>query len=216
MANDTAPPRLALWSMVAAAVALIVGTAIVSAPLPAPRFHGSVYTEVSPAADFSLVDSEGRQVTLQSYRGNPVLLFFGYTRCPDICPTTLARLTRGVAAARARDVRVLLVTVDPAHDTPSVLREYTRRFGPRVFGLTGDSAALARARAGYGAYVAAAPQKPAAGHGEHAGHAAPASAKLVHVGVVYGIDRHGNLQVVIAADATVEQVADDVRTLSRL
>ena len=216
MANDKAAPRWALWGMVTAALAVVVGVGIATAPRAAPRFHGTTY-DVAPAAEFSLVDSEGRPVTLQSYRGTPVLLFFGYTRCPDICPTTLAKLTRAIAAARSRDVRVLLVTVDPAHDTPSVLREYTRRFGPRVFGLTGDSAALARARAGYGAYVAAAPQKPAAGHGEHATHAsAGAAAKTVHSGVVYGIDRRGNLQVVISDTATPEQVTDDVRTLAGL
>ena len=210
---------MALAAMVAAAVAIVVATGIAIAPRTAPAFHGTTYTEVAPAAQFSLVDQDGRPVSLDSYRGHPVLLFFGYTRCPDVCPTTLTKLTKAMkdAGGNADDIRILLITVDPANDTPGTLRDYTRHFGPAVAGLTGDSAALAAARQGYGAYVeqiaaAAAP----AGHGEHAGHAPAARAKTVHSGVVYGIDRRGNLQVVISDSATPDEVRDDVRTLAGL
>ena len=216
MAYDRArAARLALWTAAAGVLAVVAAAGIALRPSAAPRFHGTTYTEVAPAAEFSLVDHDGRPVSLRSYRGAPVLLFFGYTRCPDICPTTLSRLTRAIEAADAEGVRVLLVTVDPAHDTPAELAAYARRFGPAVVGLTGDSAALAQARAGYGAYVAAMPAAPAAGaHAAHGDHAT--AAKTVHSGVVYGIDRRGNLQVVIPDDATPEHLADDVRTLSRL
>jgi protein SCO1/2 len=169
------------------------------------------------------VDHDGRRVSLDSYRGKPVLLFFGYTRCPDVCPTTLSKLTKAVhdAGGDAEDIRILLVTVDPANDTPGALKKYTGHFGPAVIGLTGDSASLATARHGYGAYVEkmAAPA-PAASHGAHGGHApasaAPAAMKTVHSGVVYGIDRRGNLQVVISDGAPADQVRDDVRTLAGL
>ncbi|HEX8904455.1 MAG TPA: SCO family protein, partial [Longimicrobiaceae bacterium] len=148
--------------------------------------------------------------------GRPLLLFFGYTRCADFCPQTLGRLSRAVAAAGedAEDARILLVTVDPAHDTPAALKRYVARFGPRVSAATGDSAALAAAWRGYGAYVvpAAAPA-PAMSHA-HAGAPKP-PAQLVHGGVVYGIDRAGNLQVVISDGATEDEIRDDVRTLSR-
>lgn len=211
---------MALIGVVAAAVAILVATGIAVAPRQAPSFHGTTYTEVAPAAQFSLVDHDGRPVSLDSYRGHPVLLFFGYTKCPDVCPTTLARLTNAMkeAGGDAEDIRVLLITVDPANDTPAVLKRYTGNFGPAVVGLTGDSAALDVARRGYGAYVeqlAAAPTPPAP-HGGHAGHAPPAAARTVHSGVVYGIDRRGNLQVVISDSATPEQVEDDIRTLARL
>lgn len=218
-----AAPRLALWTCVVVMMALVVGAAVAVSPRPAPRFHGTTYTEVLPAADFALTDHEGRAVTLRSYRGAPVLLFFGYTHCPDVCPLTLDRLTRALRAAGrdARDVRVLLVTLDPARDTPAALKTYAARFSPAIVGLTGDSAALAKARAGYGSFVAQVPAQPAAAHA-HEGHAAapaesePPALKTVHPGVVYGIDRRGNLQVVITEGAPVEQIADDVRTLSRL
>jgi protein SCO1/2 len=225
MAENNAPvPRVALGTAVAVAVAILVATGIAIAPRTAPTFHGTTYTEVAPAAQFSLVDQDGRRVSLDSYRGKPVLLFFGYTKCPDVCPTTLNKLTRAMkdAGGDAQDIQVLLITLDPANDTPGTLRKYTEHFGAAVVGLTGDSAALATARQGYGAFVekvaAAAPSSAA--HGEHDPHAehaaAPAAARVAHSGVVYGIDRRGNLQVVISEGATQEQVRDDVRTLAGL
>lgn len=218
--NSTPTPRLALGMVVAVAVAILVATGIAIAPRTAPAFHGTTYTEIAPAAQFSLVDQNGRPVSLDSYRGTPVLLFFGYTQCPDVCPTTLNKLTKAMADAGgdARDIRVLLITLDPANDTPGTLRKYTGHFGPAVVGLTGDSAALATARQGYGAYVeqvaAAAPAPAHAGHGEHG--APPAGVKNVHSSVVYGIDRRGNLQVVISDTATPDEVRDDIRTLAEL
>jgi protein SCO1/2 len=222
--NKAPAPGLALWACVAVMLAIVVGAAVAVAPRPAPRFHGTTYTDVAPAAEFALTDHDGRAVSLASYRGTPVLLFFGYTHCPDVCPLTLDRLTRAVRTAGrgARDTRILLVTLDPARDTPAALKAYTARFGPAVVGLTGDSAALAQARAGYGAYVEQVPAQPAAAGHAHGAHAyaadasAPAALKTVHSGVVYGIDRRGNLQVVITDGAPIEQIADDVRTLSRL
>lgn len=219
-------PRLALGTAVGVAVAILVATGIAIAPRKAPTFHGTTYTETAPAAQFSLVDQDGRRVSLDTYRGRPVLLFFGYTKCPDVCPTTLNKLSVAMkdAGGDAEDIRVLLITVDPANDTPGALKKYTRHFGAGVIGLTGDSASLAVARQGYGAYVekvAAAAPAPAHGeqsaHGEHAAHApAPAAAMTVHSGVVYGIDRRGNLQVVISDSATPDQIRDDVRTLAGL
>ncbi|WP_420125518.1 SCO family protein [Longimicrobium sp.] len=220
--QKTAPaPRLALWTCVVVMVAIVVVAAIAAAPRPTPRFHGTTYTEVLPAGDFALTDHEGRPVSLRSYRGAPVLLFFGYTNCPDVCPLTLDKLTRALRTAgrRTEDVRILLVTLDPARDTPAALKAYAARFGPAVTGLTGDSASLAKAAEGYGAYITRAPAQPAVhAHGAHAAPPAAVAAaiKTVHPGAVYGIDRNGNLQVVISDGATLEQVVDDVRTLARL
>ncbi|HEX5725138.1 MAG TPA: SCO family protein [Longimicrobiaceae bacterium] len=160
-----------------------------------PAFHGTTYQPPRAAPEFSLTDHDGRPVTLATYRGEPVLLFFGFTHCPDVCPLTLNRLARVAGGAR-----ILLVTVDPARDTPAALRAYAARFGERVTGLTGEPAALERARAGYGAFA-----EPA-----HGGHG-----MLAHTPVVYGIDRRGVLRVVISESATEAQVADDVRTLAR-
>lgn len=220
------PPVL---PMVLAIVAVLAGTAAYAAWLsipPRPAFHGTVY-EPAPAAGFRLADVDGRPVTLASLRGAPVLLFFGYTSCSDICPLTLDRLTRAVRELGdgAGGARIVFVTVDPAHDTPAVLRRYVSRFGPSVTALTGDSAALAAAWQGYSVYIAPqdgpSPAPGAAAHDHHDAHGAPhtaasPAAKLAHSGVVYGIDRAGNLRVIITEGAPVESMRDDIRTLARL
>ena len=178
-------------------LAVVVYMAAFRAP---PAFHGTTYDQVAPAAPFSLTDHTGRAVTLDDYRGKVVLLFFGFTHCPDVCPLTLSRLARVTdgLGRDAEDVRILLVTVDPERDTPAVLGEYVRRFTPRAVGLTGDSASLERAYRGYGVYSM---------EGHHG---------MTHSSVVYGIDREGNLQVVIPYEATDEAVRDDVRSLLSL
>ena len=117
---------------------------------------------------------------------------------------------------RAGDAQVLLVTVDPANDTPAELKLYVARFGGRVSGLTGDTAALGAAWRGYSVYVA----PSATGHHGAAAHHPPsapaAPAQLTHSGVVYGIDRRGDLRVVITEGARLEAMKHDIRALARL
>ena len=95
---------------------------------------------------FSLTDDAGRTVTADTYRGKIVMLYFGYTHCPDVCPTTLADLSQAVSklGAGASKVRILFVTVDPKRDTPQLLESYTRAFGPGFVGLRSDDPGLRR------------------------------------------------------------------------
>jgi protein SCO1 len=112
----------------------------------APRFRGSDVTGAGFGRDFALTDHEGRPRTLADFRGKAVALFFGYTHCPDVCPTTLAELAeamRRLGADHSR-VQVLFVTVDPERDTPELLRLYVPAFDPTFLGLRGDAAALER------------------------------------------------------------------------
>lgn len=92
-----------------------------------------------PDLEFSMTDAAGTPVTAADYRAKAVLLFFGYTHCPDVCPTTLARLQAAIGALRAHrdEVRVLFVTVDPARDSGALLARYASAFGPEVVGLRG-------------------------------------------------------------------------------
>ncbi|TBW53322.1 SCO family protein [Marinobacter halodurans] len=102
---------------------------------------------IMPPLDFKLVNEDGRTVTEEDYEkdGKATLLFFGYTHCPDVCPTTLARLAK-VTNALDKDLRdklqVLFVSVDPARDTPEAMATYTSAFGPEFIGMTGDKAEL--------------------------------------------------------------------------
>jgi protein SCO1/2 len=213
--------RLPLVPMLLALAAVVAGTGSYAAWLAAstrPPFHGTAY-DPAPAADFRLVDQDGRAATLAGYRGRPVLVFFGYTRCADYCPFTLDRLARAVRelGAKAGGARILLVTVDPAHDTPAVLGRYVARFGGRVQGLTGDTAALAAAWRAYSVHVApGTPAPAAAAHGHHPTLPATLPPALAHSGVVYGVDRRGDLRVVIPDGASLEETKHDIRALARL
>ncbi len=106
------------------------GIAVGEEPLP---IHDGV------GGDFAAQSSLGREVRLSEFRGKVVLLFFGYTSCPDVCPATLAHLKALVKSlgSAADDVQVLLVTVDPENDTPQHLREYLGQFDARFIGITG-------------------------------------------------------------------------------
>jgi protein SCO1/2 len=218
--------RLLLLLVLLAGVALVLMATYRLRAAQPPAFHGTAYEDTSPAPDFALTAQDGRRVTLADFRGRPVLLFFGYTNCPDVCPVTLSRLTRirEELGGAAGDAQILLVTMDPARDTPAVLGEYVKRYagGRGITGLTGDTAALSRAYAGYGAYLL--PQPPAdtvpraaqGEHGAHAEHGSGLHGAMPHSSVVYGIDRAGRLRVVISESATEAETRDDVRVLAGL
>ena len=109
------------------------------------RWHLHDITGFMPDLVFTLSDANtGAQVTAQAFRDKIVLLYFGYTHCPDVCPTTLAKLASAVTSLgqSGRSVQVLFVTVDPRRDTRAVLRRYTRAFGPEFVGLRGTQEQL--------------------------------------------------------------------------
>jgi protein SCO1 len=109
----------------------------------------------------ALVDQDGRKVTEASFAGRPYLVFFGFTHCPDVCPTTLFRISEVLKAAgdRGRDLRAAFITVDPERDTPAALKEYLSSFDPRIAGLTGDRPAVDAAIKAYRAFARKVPTK---------------------------------------------------------
>jgi len=109
-----------------------------------PPFKLQSISGLMPALQFHLTDDDGRPVTAQDYRGDVVLLYFGYTHCPDVCPTTLAMLAQAIKALgpAASQVRVLFVSVDPQRDSAALLKRYVGYFGPQFVGLRGNDSAL--------------------------------------------------------------------------
>ncbi|NQV55348.1 MAG: SCO family protein, partial [Rhodospirillales bacterium] len=103
---------------------------------------------------FNLIDHTGRKVTEQTYRGRHMLVFFGYTHCPDVCPATLSTLSNALdlLASDADKIYPLFITVDPARDTPAALKSYLINFRPGFIGLTGKEAALKKAEHAYRVY----------------------------------------------------------------
>jgi len=103
---------------------------------------GTWLSPAHPIAEFSATDQNGRPFTRGSLLGHPTLVFFGFTHCPEVCPTTLATLAQVNRAAGVKGMRVLLVTVDPGRDTPVVLKRYLQAFDPQFLGATGTPAQI--------------------------------------------------------------------------
>ncbi|HZZ59743.1 MAG TPA: SCO family protein [Roseiarcus sp.] len=137
-------------SSLAATLFSIVAIALLAGCDDAAKWRSTVISGSSPPLEFSMTRaSDGKPVTEADYRGQVVMLYFGYTFCPDVCPTTLSNVSRILdrLGPEARQVRVLFVTVDPNRDTLPVLKDYVKNFAPEIEGLRGapdQLAALAR------------------------------------------------------------------------
>jgi len=168
-----------------------------------PRFEAVDITGVDWGKGFALTDHNGVKRSLGDFGGQVVALFFGYTGCPDMCPTTLALLGASLErmGADARRVQVLFVTVDPKRDTPEVLAQYVPAFHPSFLGLHGDAPAIARTAKEFKVYFQA--QKP-----NDRGYYA-----VDHSGQVFVFDTHGRLRLFIKPESTPEAIAHDLRAL---
>ena len=156
------------------------------------------------APGFSLAGSNGAPVKLSSYRGKVVALGFGYTSCPDVCPTTLADLAkaRKKLGDAAKDFQVIYVTVDPERDNAALLREYLAAFDPTFLGATGAPAELAQVRMQYGIQT-----NRTEGRGKDAGYF------VHHSSYVYLIDRSGRLRAMMPFGVSVDDIVHDAKVL---
>lgn len=152
-------------------------------------------------ADFVLTAGSGEDFALNSVRGRIVLLSFGYTHCPDICPLTLARYRAVLNALgkQARELQPILITVDPTRDTPAKLQAYVRYFDPRIIGLTGTSAQLSVVERQYGAVASI------SGSGD--------KSEVSHSDYVYLLDDLGRVRRLYDQQASVADMVAEVRAL---
>jgi len=128
-----------------ATLALTIALAALLAGCADEGWHGKNITGLMPELEFTLTDENGNAVTEDVFAGRPVAMYFGFTHCPDICPTTLARLaaaTRRLPQSVSEDLQLAFVSVDPARDGPEQLDEYTGAFSDRMLGLTGTQKQL--------------------------------------------------------------------------
>ncbi|MGH8707005.1 MAG: SCO family protein [Burkholderiales bacterium] len=196
-----------LWFAVGAAALVLgafAGYAVWRTSAQPPKFNAVDVTGVPWGRELRLSDHSGQPRALSDFRGKVVMLFFGFTHCPDVCPTALATLAqaRRLLGEDARRVQGLFVTVDPKRDTPQVLAKYVTAFDPSFLGLYGDEAEVARAAAEFKIfYHAHAPDA----HGAYG---------VDHSGQVYVIDARGRLRLHIRShDAAPESIAHDLRLL---
>lgn len=170
-----------------------------------PQWNATRLPDDFPGLEFQLTGESGQPIDASSLRGRVVLLVFGYTACPDVCPGTLAKLERALARMpddAANRTRVLFVSVDPERDTPAVLARYTDAFGPRFLGATAGQDRLRAFVHGYGGSFSRGPR-------DHAG-----SYDVSHPSGVYAFDATGRARLLIRTDATIGAIAEDVRQLA--
>ncbi|MFO1394943.1 MAG: SCO family protein [Steroidobacteraceae bacterium] len=147
--------RILILAIVAFAAGLLIARGLATGPSRAPRTERATVLDAPRALPpLTLVDQDGRPLGPDYFRGHWTLVFFGYTSCPDVCPTTLAMLVNVAKALRdlpqAERPRVLFVSVDPERDDPARLAAYVRFFDPAFEGATGDAAAVAAAAGAFG------------------------------------------------------------------
>ena len=184
------------------AVALIATT--IAAAAGATDLKTGAFNPPRVAPDFTLRGSNGGDVTLSRYRGKVVALGFGYTSCPDVCPTTLALFAeaRKKLGAARDDFQVLYVTVDPERDDAATLRKYVVSFDPTFVGLTGAPEKIGDVEKSYGVQVKK--LQPSNGSSNYFVH---------HSSFVYLIDRAGNLRAMVPYGVPVDDVMHDVKAL---
>lgn len=169
---------------------------------PVYVFHG-ITTDAPQAAEFALTTHNGARVRLSDFRGKLVLLYFGYTHCPGICPTTLAEINQALKALGRAAVRVqvMMVTIDPERDTPARLAAYMSHFNPAFLGLTGTPREVAAVASGYGIYYKK--DEPNA-RGEYL---------IDHTSMVMVIDPTGRVRLLFPFGTTVEEMTSDLNHL---
>ena len=170
------------------------------------NWYGSDVTGMMPDLEFTLTGPDGEQVDAKSLRGKPILVFFGFTSCPDVCPTTLTQLSvaRKNLGAQADDVQILLVSVDPDRDTPEVMKQYTASFGPWLLGLTGPENDLEALRKAYGVYAAMESSDEKGAY------------NVMHSAAVFGFDAKGQARLLISDVTDSEAVVSDLKNLINL
>lgn len=194
------------WIWVGAALLLVALLVLAGWWYRVPELHGVLLQSPRQADDFTLTASTGDPLALSDLRGQFVLLYFGYTFCPDVCPTTMNDLKQMAAALgekRMENVQVILVTVDPQRDTPEQLQLYTSAFHPDFLGMTGDLEAIQRVASQFGVFFEAQPGTPDTGY------------LVDHTSAVTVIDPEGYVRMIFPYGTTGEEMAADMSYLMR-
>ncbi len=191
---------------------LVVGLMALSALLAAcerrataPRleFTNTDLTGLPYAKDFALTDHNGKPRTLADFKGKVVLMFFGYTQCPDVCPTTMAEMSAAMKelGPQAEQVQVLFVTVDPERDTQQLLAEYVPAFDQRFLGLHGTAEQTAAVGKEFKVFYAKVPGKT------------PGSYTMDHTAASYVFDKQGKIRLLVRSGQGPAPIVHDLKLL---
>lgn len=206
--TEKAPPRarlkqirLLLWLLVGLAIAGTAALLLLPRPPvdtfptashpPTPKFGGP----------FTLVGADGKSFSSQALAGKPYAIYFGFTRCGDVCPTTLSRLVKlRREAANEQAMRIVFVTIDPANDGPKEVGQYAGLFNAPIIGLTGSQAQIDQVKKQYGIYAEPVPH-------------APMGKQMEHTATVLLFDRSGRFAGTISPDGTEADASAKIRRL---
>jgi protein SCO1/2 len=167
------------------------------------KFRSTDITGADFGKSLALTGHDGKPRRLEDFRGKAIVLFFGFTHCPDICPTTLADVSAALKklGGDAARVQVLFVTVDPERDTAEVLRNYVTAFDPAFLGLRGDAEATQRAAKEFRIFF------------EKRQGSAPGAYSVDHSGQSYVLDGQGRLRLLVRHDRIAQDLAEDLKIL---
>jgi protein SCO1/2 len=184
-------------------LAVVLAVAMQFAPCVPSRTQPSAPPE-GASISFTLTAADGRAVSERTYRGKWLIVYFGYTFCPDICPTTLMEMAGALEqlGPRAETVQGLFVTVDPKRDTPEVLNEYVKSFDPHIVGLTGSPAQIALAAKSFNVFY----ERRDTDDGGYV---------YDHTSLIYLIDPDGRFLKAIAHNAGAQQIAHSLAALMK-
>ncbi len=190
------PLQCAAWLVLAACLTVSCGR-------PGPQFHSVDITGADYGTDFHLTDHTGKPRVLADFRGKIVVLFFGYTHCPDVCPVTMAQLAQVVKqlGADAGRVQVLFVTLDPERDTRELLAQYVPAFDSAFLGLYGDMAATQETAKAFRVFFQKQPGKT------------PETYTIDHTAGTYVFDTKGRLRLFVRYGQEGADLFADLRTL---
>jgi len=190
--------RIAVWLRILLAVCLLSACG-----KPPPKFQSTDITGSSLTAEFEIPDQTGKPRRLSDFKGKVVAMFFGFTHCPDVCPTTLTELKAALAElgpAAAKEVQVLFVTVDPERDTQEVLASYTGAFDPSFLGLRGSPEELQALAKQMRVFY----QRSEGKNGNYT---------MDHNAATFLFDREGRIRLLVSYGAGAKVFAHDIKRL---
>jgi protein SCO1/2 len=192
-----------LLPVLAASILALSLSACDKLPGKQASFQNTDVTGLDYAKGFSLTDHTGKSRTLADYKGKVVLVFFGYTQCPDVCPTTMAEMASVMQklGPQADQVQVLFITLDPERDTPSLLASYVPAFDKRFVGLYGTPEQTAKVAKDFKVFYSKVPGKE------------PGSYTIDHTAGSYVFDREGRLRLFIRHGGGADPIVHDIRQL---
>jgi len=207
--NTKRKSRFVLLLLVFFLVGLLLGWLIIqlssdSDPVAEENYYGSVVDPRLLVNDFTLTAHSGERVSLSDFAEKVVLLYFGYTYCPDVCPASLAQLAKATNALTGEEkdeVQVMMITVDPKRDTKELLAEYIGYFDPSFLGLTGSETEISTVADAYGVYF----EKQESG--------SETEYLVNHTASVFAIDKDGYLRLLYPFGTPGENIASDLRQL---